>query len=63
MSRVLADADDDELTRVVAMIDKLAERGAADAVLSPLRPRLARVRPARPTHLTRLLCCSCRSIR
>ena len=51
----LVSAQDDKITRVVAMLDKLPHRGAADALLVPLRPRLARLRPVRPLTFERLL--------
>lgn len=51
----LLSAADSRLRRVVAVVDALPARGAADALIAPLRPRLARLRPARPITLTRLL--------
>jgi hypothetical protein len=48
-------ADAEKLLRIVAMIDAMGERGAADALLSPLRHRLATLRPARPLRFGRLL--------
>jgi hypothetical protein len=44
-----------KLARVVAMVDALASRGAADEVIAPLRPRLLALRPPRPLRLARLL--------
>ena len=52
--RLLALADN-RLTQVVAVVDGLPRRGDADALIAPLRPRLARLRPPRPITLTRLL--------
>ena len=51
----LLSAADSRLRRVVAVVDALPARGEADALIAPLRPRLARLRPARPITLTRLL--------
>ncbi len=53
-SRLLK-ARDEEITQVVAMIDTLSPRGAADALIAPLRPRLALLRPSRPLGFCRLL--------
>lgn len=51
----LVSAQDHKITRVVEMLDQLPHRGAADALLAPLRPRLARLRPVRPLTFDRLL--------
>ncbi len=51
----LLSAADARLRRVVAVVDALPARGDADALIAPLRPRLARLRPPRPLTLTRLL--------
>ena len=51
----LAQARDAQIARVVAMVDGMPERGAADALIAPLRARLAQLRPARPFGFTRLL--------
>jgi hypothetical protein len=51
----LAAAPDAAVARVVAMLDGLADRGEADAVLESVRPRLRRLRPPRPLRLARLL--------
>jgi transcriptional regulator with XRE-family HTH domain len=51
----LAGAQDGQIKRVVAMVDALPERGAADRLIAPLRPRLAQLRPARPLRFCRLL--------
>jgi hypothetical protein len=53
--RTLAGAKDSQIERVVAVIDSMAERGAADQLIAPLRPLLARIRPPRPLRFTRLL--------
>ena len=51
----LLSAGDARLRRIVAVVDALPARGDADALIAPLRPRLARLRPPRPITLTRLL--------
>lgn len=51
----LADARDGQISRVVAMVDALPARGAADRLIAPLRPRLAQLRPDRPLQFGRLL--------
>lgn len=53
--RELAAADDNQVLRVVRMVDGLSARGEADGLLAPLRPRLARLAPPRPLQLVRLL--------
>jgi hypothetical protein len=40
---------------VLAVVDKLAERGEADRLIEPLRGRLAEMQPKRPLSLFRLL--------
>ena len=55
LSRSLASARDEQVMRAVAMVDGMSERGAADAIIAPLRPRLAALRPARPMRFARLL--------
>jgi hypothetical protein len=49
----LAHAADAQIARVVAMVDAMPERGSADALIAPLRPRLAALRPTRPLSFTR----------
>ena len=51
----LDNAKDEALARVVAIVDALPIRGAADALIAPMRPRLALLRPARPLSFARLL--------
>ncbi len=51
----LAQARDAQITRVVAMVDDLPNRGEADGLIAPLRARLAHIRPARPFGFARLL--------
>jgi len=55
VQRDLIAARDEQIARVVAMVDALADRSAADALIAPLRPRLMQLRPPRPMRLTRLL--------
>jgi hypothetical protein len=55
LHRHLADARDAQLLQVVAMVDALPQRGQADALIAPLRPRLAQLRPPRPLTLGRVL--------
>ncbi len=51
----LQDTADQKLTKVVAMLDGLASRGDADALIAALRPRLARLRLPRPLNFHRIL--------
>jgi transcriptional regulator with XRE-family HTH domain len=51
----LAGAEDNQIERVVAMVDALPKRGYADRLVAPLRPRLAQLRPPRPLRFCRLL--------
>jgi hypothetical protein len=55
LSRSLRDASDAQVARAVAEVDRLPQRGDADRLLEPLRPRLARLRPPRPLRFARLL--------
>ncbi len=55
LHRDLAAARDEQIHRVLAIIDDLADRGEADKLLAPLRRRLAELRPRRKRNLTRLL--------
>lgn len=55
LARELADARDAQVAQVVALIDKMQERGTADALIAPLRARLRQLRPDRPLRLGRLL--------
>ncbi len=48
-------ASDAKLLKVTRLIDDLPERGAADALLEPVRHRLAALRPVRRINRTRLL--------
>ncbi len=51
----LLGAQDVQILKVVAMVDKLPARGAADQFIAPIRPRLAALRPQRAMNFTRLL--------
>ena len=51
----VATAADEQVAQIVALVDSLNHRGAADGLLAPLRPRLARLRPPRRASFTRLL--------
>lgn len=51
----LANASDENLLRIIAMIDRLPERTKLDYVIDDIRPRLARLRPPRPITIARLL--------
>jgi hypothetical protein len=55
LHRDLAAAQDDQIHRVLALIDGLRDRGEADRLIAPLRKRLAELRPRRRLNLTRLL--------
>ena len=51
----LVEADDAKIIRVTAMVDRLADRGPADALIAPLRARLSQLQPSRPLTFNRLL--------
>ncbi len=53
--RQLAGARDEQMARVVALVDALPQRGAADALIAPLRPRMALAPPPRPMNAMRLM--------
>jgi hypothetical protein len=55
LDRDMSTASDEQLIRVVGLIDKLDRRGAVDELLEPVRDRLALLRPARPLTLGRVL--------
>lgn len=55
VQRKLNRAADEQLAQVLALVDAMPERGAADALIAPLRARLATIEPARPLSITRLL--------
>jgi hypothetical protein len=55
LQATLARARSEQISQVVAAIDTIPTRGAADDIISPLRPRLAHLRPCRPLRWSRLL--------
>ena len=55
VQRDLLSASDEQLTRIVGLMDGMERRGSADALIAPARARLAQLRPARPLAFTRLL--------
>jgi hypothetical protein len=55
VTRDVAGAGDAQVIRIVATVDAMAIRGAADELIAPLRERLAVLRPPRPLRFTRLL--------
>src|SRR5271165_6163640 len=55
VNRGLAAARDEQIMQVVAMVDAMPNRGPADQLIAPLRPRLAHLRPPRPLRFARLL--------
>ena len=55
LDRDMVAASDEQLLRVVGLIDRLDHRGDVDGLLGPVRDRLALLRPARPLTLGRVL--------
>lgn len=57
LSARIARARPDAISAIVALIDRLPERGEADALIAPMRPRLNRMRDIvrRPASLGRVL--------
>ena len=55
MQRALLGASDEQLTRVVGLLDGLEGRGGADALIAPARARLAQLRPPGRSGFARLL--------
>ena len=55
LRRNIAQVSDAQMLQVVALVDRMAERGSADDLIAPLRARFGRVRPPRPLRFTRLL--------
>jgi len=55
VQRDLVDARDEQIMRVVAMVDAMNARGDADALIAPLRARLEQLRPPRRLNFGRLL--------
>lgn len=55
LRKSLANAQDAQIARLVAMVDSLRDRGVVDDLVAPFRERLAHLRPARPLCFIRLL--------
>lgn len=55
LAGLFAEVTDKKLLQTVALIDRLAQRGAVDDLLAPLRPRLQRLKPPRPLTIRRVL--------
>ena len=55
LGKELTGADDVKIRRIVALMDQQSLPAAAQAILDPLRPRLALLRPPRPLRFSRLL--------
>ncbi len=55
VGRELSAADDEKIRQVVALLDQPALPAGANAILDPLRPRLALLRPPRRLRFARLL--------
>ncbi|HEX6014980.1 MAG TPA: hypothetical protein VFY87_24920, partial [Geminicoccaceae bacterium] len=55
LDRDMSTASDEQLLRVVGLIDTLDRRGPVDRLLDPVRDRLAMLRPPRPISLGRVL--------
>jgi hypothetical protein len=51
----LLDADDCKIRKIVALLERAPVNKISQAVLNPLRPRLAILKPNRPLRFTRLL--------
>ncbi|MGD9508037.1 MAG: hypothetical protein AB7I59_27955 [Geminicoccaceae bacterium] len=54
LNRDMGSASDEQLLRVVGLIDTLDRRGTVDGLLAPVRARLALLRPPRPLTLGRV---------
>jgi hypothetical protein len=55
LRRHIAEAGDEKILKIVRLMDTLDQRGASDALLAPVRPRLAAMRPSHPLRFARLL--------
>lgn len=55
LSQELIEASGAQILRVVATVDAMVSRGAADQLVAPLRQRLIALRPPRPLRFVRLL--------
>src|ERR1700744_3703323 len=51
----LVHAEDEKIHRILELIDSLERREDADAVIAPLRERLAKLKPRRKINFARLL--------
>ncbi|MCA3420261.1 MAG: hypothetical protein INF88_15310 [Roseomonas sp.] len=51
----LSNASDENILRIMAMIDRLPDRSQLDVLLNDIRSRLAQLRPPRPLTMMRLL--------
>jgi hypothetical protein len=54
LTREIVEASDPRIMRVVAMVDAMIDRGPADQLIAPIRPRLATLRPPHPLRLFRM---------
>lgn len=54
-ARTLVGARDEQVARVVALVDAMPVRGPADELIAPLRGRLRRLRPVRAPRFGRVL--------
>lgn len=52
---LLGTADDEQLARIVSVIDRLSQRRDVDTLLDAYRARLARIRPPRPATIARIV--------
>ena len=55
LARAVGAASDPQVLKIVAAVDAMIQRGAADFLIVPLRPRLAVLRPPHPLRFARLL--------
>ena len=55
LQRTMERAADARIAEIVTLVDSMPERGAADALLAPLRGRLLQIRPPRRMSFARLL--------
>jgi hypothetical protein len=55
MQASVSTASNAQMLQIVALVDAMPERGAADALIAPLRARLVRLNPPRPLRFTRLM--------
>jgi hypothetical protein len=54
LTRQIMEAGDPRIMRIVATVDAMTDRGPADQLIAPIRPRLATLRPPHPLRLFRL---------